>query len=244
MIKCLKIVILLSLVSLSLANEGSGKMETVTPQTVKILLIMDHNYGANYHFILEIFEEYGWNITVTGLFDPLTPCRYQDQSNILGIDILIDDVALTQGYHCISIMPGQTHTNLLGSNVVLDLIRSAVSSNIIVSAWCNAVRILAKADVINGINITGAESYQSEYEAAGATFFEYVPPIRDGNIITSVRSRFYRNETCELIKKACDELLAAGGTITVNKTSFPFTILTIISFLLYVIKRNKNNRIK
>jgi hypothetical protein len=44
---------------------------------VDILFIMDHNYGANYHFIRQILEQYGWNVTITGLFETLEPCNYQ-----------------------------------------------------------------------------------------------------------------------------------------------------------------------
>ncbi len=31
------------------------------------------------------------------------------------------------------------------------------------------------------------------------------PPIKDGNIITTVRSLYYRNEMCQLINKAIEE---------------------------------------
>jgi hypothetical protein len=70
---------------------------------------------------------------------------------------------------------------------------------LIVSAWCRAVRVLAAADVIDGKDVTGHADYQAIYESAGATFHELVPPIIDGNIVTGVRSRFYRTEMCEAI---------------------------------------------
>ena len=81
--------------------------------------------------------------------------------------------------------------------------------------------MLATADIIRGKNVIGHFDYFDEYKAAGANYVEYsfiwdngkkifqnvTPPIRDGNIITTVRSLYYRNEMCQLIKEAIEENL-------------------------------------
>jgi hypothetical protein len=56
--------------------------------------------------------------------------------------------------------------------------------------------------VISGKNVTGSADFAAEYEAAGATFSALVPPIIDGNIVTGVRSRYYRDEMCQAIATA------------------------------------------
>ncbi len=175
---------------------------TRTTTDIKVLFMMDHDYGANYHYIRPILEGYGWQVNVTGLAEVLTPCDYQSSAMTLTVDFLISEIEDITEYDCISIMPGEFHSLLLNSPAALALINDALDAGLIVSAWCRAVRVLAAADVINGKHVTGHADYQAIYEAAGATFHELVPPIIDGNIVTGVRSRFYRTEMCEAIATA------------------------------------------
>ncbi len=162
---------------------------------VKILLLLDHNFGANYFEIRTIFEDqFGWNVTTVALEKTVTHCVYHTTD--LDVDVTIDNLIQLSSYDCLSIMPGSSHTDLIASTAAKSLINSAVSNGLVVSGWCKAVRVLAAADVIDGKNVTGNTEYESEYVAAGATFFEMSPPIIDGKLVTSVRSRFYRMDTC------------------------------------------------
>jgi hypothetical protein len=168
---------------------------------VKILLLLDHEYGGNYIYIREILEDqFGWNITTVALEPTVSPCIFH--SIYLDVDVTVDSLTQLSSYDCLSIMPGAQMDNLLASQAVMNLINSAVSNGLVVSAWCRAVRVLAAADVIDGKNVTGNADYEDEYIAAGATFFELSPPIIDGQIVTSVRSRFYRMETCLALAQA------------------------------------------
>jgi len=163
---------------------------------IDIMLMMDHDYGANYHFIRPIFESWGWNVTVVGTAEVLSPCSYQSPATTLETDALISDIADVTQFDVISIMPGDSHTLLLSDTHALDLIRTAVAEGIVVGAWCKAVRVLAAAEVIDGLNVTGNTEFISDYEAAGATYLGIVPPVIQDNIVTGVRSRFYRQEIC------------------------------------------------
>ncbi len=116
------------------------------------------------------------------------------------VDVVLDNVTDLYTYDCVSILPGQSHENLLNNVQFHSMIQNLVAKGTIVTAWCRAVRILARADVIDGRDVTGYDEYQTEYENAGATFFYRVPPIVDGNVITSVRSLYYQMQTCELIR--------------------------------------------
>ncbi len=182
--------------------DGMGKSMKPAQSDVSILFIMDHDYGANYHFIRPIFEGWGWTVTIAGTSDTLTPCTYQSSDTTVDSDILISDIDDVTEYDCISIMPGSSHALLLGDTITRNLIRTAVEEGVIVAAWCRAVRVLADADVIDGLNVTGNADYTSEYEAAGATYLGIVPPVIQGNIVTGVRSRFYRLAMCEAIATA------------------------------------------
>jgi hypothetical protein len=181
--------------------QGSIDAAIESQDPIEILLLMDDEYGGNVPHIIGIFERYGWSITTTGLNQTLISCSYLGFAEH-DVDILLTDITDITEYDAISIMPGSAHESLRTNQSSLDLINSAVSGGLVVSAWCSGVRVLAAADVIDGKNITGNADYIVEYEAAGATFNELVPPIIDGNIVTGVRSRFYREEMCEAIATA------------------------------------------
>ncbi len=214
-----KILIMVLIFVISITN-----VRGTSPEDIKILLIVDHDYGANYHYIKDIFLSYGWNVTTTGLFPAITPCEYQ--SKMLYVDILIQNITNITEFHCISIMPGESHENLVNNETTQNLIQIAVSEGLTVTAWCKGVCVLAEAGVIDGKNVTGHSSIRSVCETAGATFFDLSPPIRDGNIITSVRSRYYRTETCELIR---DTIYESLGIPTPMKTTTTKTTITTTS---------------
>lgn len=188
--------------NLIIETKNQNEFKTMIDNPVNILLLLDNNYGANYHYIRDIFEGYGWNITTTALTESVTPCDFQSATRIETVDILLTEITDLTQFDCLSIMPGATHDTILNSNFALDKIGEAVESNLVVTAWCRAVRILAKADLIDGLNVTGHADYISEYEAAGATYLGTVPPVTQGNIITSIRSQFYRAATCTAIARA------------------------------------------
>ncbi|MGY5853916.1 MAG: DJ-1/PfpI family protein [Candidatus Thorarchaeota archaeon] len=204
---------------LSTQNVYSTHMTGDSEDQVRVLFIMDHDYGANYHYIRPILESYGWNITLAGTAGTLTPCDYQADTELLDVDLLISQVTNISYYDAISIMPGESHALLLGSATVRSLIQNAVAEGLVVSAWCKAVRVLADADVIDGKNVTGSDVFVSDYEAAGATYMGIVPPVIDGNIVTGVRSRFYRVAMCQAIATAL-------GVYEENPPTFANTVIT------------------
>jgi hypothetical protein len=172
-----------------------------TEDPIDILLVLDHDYGENVPEIIKILNRYGWNITTTALEPIVISCDYS--GNVpLTVDILISEIEDITVFDAISIMPGQSHEQLRTNQSALSLIQAAMAENLVVSAWCRAVRVLAAADVINSRNITGNAEYEAEYIAAGATFNALVPPVIDGNLVTGVRSRYYREEMCEAIATA------------------------------------------
>jgi protease I len=171
-----------------------------TTDGIQILFIMDDDYGANYHFIRPILENWGWNVTLAGTSMTIDPCTYQAATATLDMDLLISDLDSLEPYDAISLMPGNSHEGLLNSQVVHDLIMDANSSGLVISAWCRAVRVLAASGVVAGVNVTGHADYSSEYTAAGANYLPGdIPPVIDGNIVTTIRSRFYRQRMCDAI---------------------------------------------
>lgn len=202
---------------------------------IEILLLLDHQYGRSYFAIRQLLEQYGWNVTTTSVNPVLIPCPGLDPSQVLTVDVLIQNITDVTEYDCISVLAGVGHPSLIASQETLNLIQTAVEAELIVSGWCTGVRVLAAADVIRGKNVTGSIMYREEYEAAGATYIEDENPIIDGNIVTVGRSRFYRDEMGRALATALGvyesnppEIL--NIVVTPDVTS-PYSQISIISEL-------------
>jgi len=169
---------------------------------IQILVIVDDDYGANVFPIIQQFEDFGWNVTVAGLKKTLTSCLFIDYDT-METEVILTDISDVTVFDALSVLPGNSHVNLLANQTALDLIKAADEANLVISGWCKAVRVLAYADVLDGHNVTGHANFISDYEAAGATYVgDDVLPVIDDNIVTSVRSTYYRNQICNAIGKA------------------------------------------
>ena len=205
-------------------------------EDVNILFLMDHQFGANYEYIREIFEGYGWGITTASVDKEITHCIYG--SDNLTVDLVVEQLAdISNEYDCLSIMPGSAHTTLEESSTVIDMIKDVNAEGMLITTWCKAISVLIEADIIQGKNITGYSGFQDECEAAGATFNLQSPPIRDGNLITAVRSRFYRNETCELIRETVEEI--KNGITSTSSVSGGNMLLPLVAMVIYITMRLK-----
>lgn len=216
---------------LSKDNLSLNNLEALSKanNNINVLLIVDDSYGTSFivgdeeiKSIKQQFEDFGWIITIAGIKDTINPCEWGKSTfGIKPIIIdknLLDNIA-PENYSAIVILPGPSMANLINNSETLNLLKKANQEDIIIAAWCRGVRLLAAADIIRGKKIIGHFDYFDEYRAAGANYIEYsfkwnngnkqfnnvTPPLRDGNIITTVRSLFYRNEMCQLIRIAVEE---------------------------------------
>ncbi len=195
---------------------------------IKVLLLMDQNYGSSYNVgdgkiesIKSILEGYGWVLETAALSDKIAPCPWakdnfkietlKPEKNLIQIDI--------KEYDVVMVMPGRMYKNLIGNQTVLELIRTAVKRKKVVAAWCRGVKLLSAAGVIKGKTIIGNIDYAEDYKDAGANYINFhktgirefkdvTPPIADGNIITTVRSLYYRNQMCDRIRQAVERNIA------------------------------------
>jgi putative intracellular protease/amidase len=189
-----------------------GKHNTRSGE-VDILLVVADAYGANYNLIRDAMELYGWNLTLTGVTPTVNKCFY---GSPLTVDVLIADITDVTEYDVLAIMPGRgrtgnSHAQLLESPEAIDLVAQAANEGLLVVSFCGGTRVLAAADVINGVHVTGYDhpTYIQEYEDAGAIYVgNPVPPVLDGNILTSVRNQFHSGRICEMIATAVDSLRA------------------------------------
>ena len=181
-------------------------------EPVRILLLMDDGLGANYDMedtfpcIRKQLEQYGWEIKSAALQRRVKRCEYSTGIGLrpVTVDYLIGEVGDVSEYGIVCLLPGNTGmSSLLASPAALEFVRTAAQNNVILAAWCKSVRVLAKAGLIDGLEVVGNADYKDEYEAAGATYLgNDHPPVTQGNIITSVRGRYYRTAMCEAMRAA------------------------------------------
>jgi putative intracellular protease/amidase len=187
--------------------------EYYRPQAgMKILMLIGQDYGAAYNQadgplnIADYVRRYGWDVTTTAITGTVNPCNYHltnTGGKTLTIDTLVSEISDISNYEALIITPcASGYAAEMANPAVLNLIKSAMDSGLVVAAWCRGTRLLAAADVIDGKRVTGNADYVSEYTAAGATYMGTVPPVTDGNIVTIIRSYYYRSEGCEAIYDA------------------------------------------
>jgi hypothetical protein len=182
---------------------------------------------------IDIFNDYGWNITLTGLNDVIFGCNGSVQYwNIppLKMDYLISGISDISIYDALCIVQpskwtvypdyGDPGRDLMNSEETLNLISLANDYGITIAAWCAGVRVLAAADVINGKNVTGPSEFIEEYTNAGGNFVsENTYPVVDGNIIT-VSGMRYIIDMCEEVALSIEENIVNNNPSKLNIKTF------------------------
>jgi putative intracellular protease/amidase len=188
----------------------------------RILLLADDSWGANWNIedekssLSEMFLSYGWKLDLASVKGEVASCEFARQATgvkSLRMDLLISDIGSVKGYAAVIVLPGQSHENLMASRQALELLREADRKGLVVAGFCRSVRVLAAAGIVRGRRITGHPDYAAEYRNAGAVYLGFKdlekkadapPPVVDGNIVTVVRSKYYREEAGEAIRTAVE----------------------------------------
>jgi hypothetical protein len=196
------------LIGLLLAYWGGA----INGENIKVLLLLSNNYGANYNFIRDKIQEYGWEITYNGINDTVIPCAAfaaNYGSPPIAVDIRFTDIADISEYDCLLILSAYAgsnpHYEILTDSTALNLVTQAVEESLAVAAYCSGVRVLAAEDVLDGVQITGHANFISEYLAAGVNWLgPQLPPVVDGNIITCTRGQYFNIQNCEAIAEVIE----------------------------------------
>ena len=175
-------------------------------QGINALVLVPSNTGANYYLMGDVIEEYGWEVTHTGVYDTIMPCPwFASHGNLYPIvrDLPLAEITSIADYDCLIIPPSagnaapipNSNQDLLESADALMLIKRAAYFGLPVYATCAGVRVLAAADVVQDRFIVGSPRFRAEYTAAGANYIGRPrndnPPTIDQNIITSARGQYY-----------------------------------------------------
>lgn len=202
---CLAIALIISLPRLESAPRSG-------PGEIRILMLFGDNVGGFHYFVSDVWEHCGWRLTSAGMQSTLSPCNVGVPFNV---DTLVTEISDLSGYDCLAIMQSfsweGSHNDILASPEALALVQQAVAESLLVVASCGGVRVLAAADVIDGVTVTGFPAYYNEYINAGAVWAgPSVPPVLDGNILTCNTGRYYCHQIAEVMREYFADKLAAG----------------------------------
>jgi len=181
------------------------QLNQIIAQEIDVLFVMSQNYGPNNFFTRDDMQEYGWNMTLAGVTERIDPCPYFEGLSPIYVDTLLSEIDDITKFDVLAFMQANwrvddVYSDIMGDTHAMDLVVQAYNAGLVIYAPCAAVRVLAAADIIDGIHVVGTPYFQPEYEAAGAIYMgSDSPPIIEGNIITCVRGQYYHLQNCQAI---------------------------------------------
>ncbi len=168
---------------------------------VEILAYFGHKTGANNFLNRDMYEQFGWNVTIAGLRESVEGCDFYAKSLKVKPfipEVRLDEITNIGHYDALAVMPVSSYFNkdpyrdLLDNPRAMEKVKEAVMGNIPVSTICSGARVLAAAGVINGKKILGQPPFKEEYAQAGAVYLgKDFPPQIEGSILTGTRDQYY-----------------------------------------------------
>jgi len=193
---------------------------------IRALALTDSRYGANWNIadglpsISGEFADMGWQVDLVSVLPLVEPCAWAAGRGLPTLEpgLRVGDIGEATAWEVIVVLPGQDYDSLLTAPAALDLVRKAEAAGLAIASFCRGARVLARAGVLAGRHMTGHADYEAEYLAAGAIYHGYAdkagksdapPPLVDGNLVTSMRSNYFRRQACEAIRVAAENARAA-----------------------------------
>ncbi|MFX0087523.1 MAG: DJ-1/PfpI family protein [Candidatus Hodarchaeota archaeon] len=175
-----KYISLLTFCFLIISNPASYSYSTVSiiesegnPSDLKVLMIVDNAFGYTYFLVKNYLESWGINvITASATGSKLVTGCYNQPPNSTTADILISDITNITEYDAIHIPSGGHWKSLIGKTEVLDLIKQAYNNQVIVSALCIGLKVLAKAEIIKNVRMCGHPLAQADVTLAEGIYMD------------------------------------------------------------------------
>ncbi|MCF7823264.1 MAG: DJ-1/PfpI family protein [Candidatus Marinimicrobia bacterium] len=195
-------------------------------ENMHILAIYSQNYGLNANFNRYNMEQYGWEVTTAGVDSLILACAGGPAVRVDKLMSQISDVAVFDAIVIFSSnrFVENPYGDLIGSRATMNLLAKANNLNIPIWATCAGVRVLAAANILNGVSVTGRKEFTNEYTAAGANYLgEDCRPVIDGNIITCMRGQYYNRVVMEAILSVWEKNYGFQAGYEIKEVDFPYT---------------------
>lgn len=168
----------------------------------RVLVLVAENYNhLEYSYVVDALIRHGAEVVVASF--NLEVVDSYDGGNVKP-DMTLEDVKL-ENYHAIYIPGGYGPEELAKSELVLNIVREAWRRRLVVSAICHGPLVLAKADVIRGVRVTGYSAVLNELEQAGGVLVDE-NAVRDGYMVTGTDPSALPQFTKLLLEAIADKL--------------------------------------
>ena len=162
-------------------------MKNVDANTeVNILTFVANGFGDSYYINKGIMESYNWTITTASSSTFVIGCKNNDK-NVTDTysDILVDTISDKDisNYDCVFVPSGEHWSNVIAVSRILEIIKNAHESEILVAGICTGMIVLANADILEGVKVAFNYHAAAWMSAAGANMTGD-PVVSDQGIIT------------------------------------------------------------
>ncbi|MBO3842082.1 MAG: DJ-1/PfpI family protein [Candidatus Brockarchaeota archaeon] len=146
-----------------------------------LVLVADRYNHVEYSYVVDALIRQGAEVTVAS-FEVKTVTSYD--GGTVNSQVTFEDVEVEE-FHAIYIPGGYAPEDLAKSELVLNIVRGARTKGLVIAAICHGPLVLAKADVIKDVRVTGYSAILNDLKEAGGIVVND-PSVRAGLIITGV----------------------------------------------------------
>jgi putative intracellular protease/amidase len=162
------ITLFLSLLAISSGISFSAVSVRAYTPGHSVMILAANSVGDTYWPAKSKFESWGWTVTTAGLTASVTSCLNTNPRPV-PVDILISDVNndLLSQYECIFVPSGGHWSALLNNPTTLNLIYEAYNLGLIISSLCVGIRVIAGANILDGVRVAYDSNSAANVAAAG-----------------------------------------------------------------------------
>ncbi|MFX0022452.1 MAG: DJ-1/PfpI family protein [Candidatus Hermodarchaeota archaeon] len=189
------------------------------------MILSANGVGDTYFPAKKYFEFWGWKVTTAGLTPSVTSCLNTNPRPV-PVDIVISEVnnnTLSQ-YDCVFIPSGGHWSALLSDPTTLTLISDAYNMGLIISSLCIGIRVLAAADIVNGVRIAYDSNSATQVTIAGGITVE-ARVVTDQRIVTGTTGGGFTGGGASLAPTL--EVCRAITTV-ISYQNLPLSIIVVI----------------
>ncbi len=180
---------------------------------VQVLAMLANPYGANTYLLKNQFELLGWEVTFVGTARSVPACS--PLCSTLFADLSVEQVEDISAYDVLVVMPTpgtfQRKPNPVGdlrdNEIAVALVAEAYEFGLTLYTGCSGILLFGDAGLLEGANVIAHPNRMTNCTGYGASCTrgsQTVPPMIDGQLVTSTSQRFWPREIAAAISRALD----------------------------------------
>lgn len=146
-----KIAVLGAIVQLAVLASPARPVEEASAKPLNVLVLLGEWFGDAYFPLAKEIEARGWTMKRVGVDVEYRGCYNKSRDIVLRSDILIPDLKDLGGYDCLIIPSGPRFRKFKENPLVLDFVRRAHASGLLVASFCVGNYLVQAAGLVDGL---------------------------------------------------------------------------------------------